>query len=150
MKHAAASSKPHLPAPRRPKQASPDSGSGRYSFKSKRGLPYSADLRSQVISAVQAGVSCQSVAAHYGLSKSVVGKWVLRFRKTGSVSAKPMGGTRFSRLREEHDWIVARIAAEPGLTLAELHQDLSGRGVRVGFLSLKRYLKKEKIECGGG
>ena len=48
---------------------------------------------------------------------------------------------------KEHDWIVARFAAEPGLTLVELHQELCARGVRVGYLSVKRYLKKEKIEC---
>jgi transposase len=114
--------------------------------KYKKGLPYSADLRARVISAVQAGVSCRRVAAQYGLSKSTVGKWMLQFCKTGSVAAKPMGGNRFSRLRDERDWIVARITAEPGLTLAELHQELCARGVRVGYLSVKRYLRKEKIE----
>ena len=150
MKHAAASSRGLLPAARRdvrPKRPRPGNESVRYSFKCKRGLPYSVDLRFQVISAVQAGVSCQRVAAQYGLSKSAVGKWVLRFRRTGSIAAKPMGGNRFSRLRKEHDWMVARFAAEPGLTLVELHQELCARGVRVGYLSVKRYLKKEKIEC---
>jgi transposase len=115
------------------------------SSKRNRGLPYSADLRARVISAVLAGASCQKVAAQYCLNKSTVGKWVLLFRRTGGVAAKPMGGDRFSRLKDERDWMLARIAAEPGMTLAELHQELCARGVRVGYLSVKRFLKKEKI-----
>jgi transposase len=138
MKHAAASSKNRLPAASdaRPKRASPGDELVRHLCKYKKGLPYSADLRARVISAVRAGVSCRRVAAQYGLSKSTVGKWVLQFCRTGSVAAKPMGGNRFSRLRDERDWIVARIAAEPGLTPAELHQELCARGVRVGYLSV--------------
>jgi transposase len=84
----------------------------------KRGLPHSADLRARVISAVQAGASCREVAAQYGLNKSTVGKWVLRFRRTGGVEAKPMGGDRFFRLKDERDWMLARIPAEPGMTLS--------------------------------
>jgi transposase len=144
MKHAAASSKNRLPAAvgdARRKHASPENEFLGYSFKYRRGLPYSAGLRASVISAVRAGASCRNVAAQYGLSNSTVGKWMLQFCRTGSVAAKPMGGNRFSRLRDEHDWIVARIAAEPDLTLAELHQELSARGVRVGYLSVKRYLR---------
>jgi transposase len=116
--------------------------------KPKRGLPYSTELRARAISAVYAGASVQEVAAQYGLSKSTVGKWVLRFRRTGGVVAKPMGGDRFSRLKDERDWMLTRIAAAPGMTLAELHQELCERGVRVGYLSLKRFLKKEKMELG--
>jgi transposase len=59
-----------------------------------------------------------------------------------------MGGDRFSRLKDEREWILARIAAEPGMTSAELHQELCARGVRVGYLSVRRFLKKEKIELG--
>ena len=118
----------------------------RYPSKRKKGLPYSADLRSRVISAVQAGISCQTAAAQYGVSKSAVGKWTLRFRRTGSVVAKPMGGNRLSRLKSEYDWISARIAAEPDLTPAELHRELCARGVRVGYPSVRRFLKKEKMK----
>jgi transposase len=114
--------------------------------KRKRGLPHSADLRARVISAVQAGASCRDVAAQYDLSKSTVGKWVLRFRQTGGVEAKPMGGDRFARLKDERDWMLARIAAKPGMTLTELHQELCARGVRFGYLSVRRFLKKEKVE----
>ena len=57
-----------------------------------------------------------------------------------------MGGDRFARLKDERDWMLARIAAEPGVTLAELHQELCARGVRVGYLSVRRLLKKEKVE----
>jgi transposase len=42
--------------------------------------------------------------------------------------------------------MLARIAAEAGMTLAELHQELCARDVRVGYLSVRRFLKNEKIE----
>ena len=112
----------------------------------KNGIPYAADLRSQVISAVQAGLSSREAAARYGLSKSAVGKWVLRFRRSGSVAAKPTGGDSFSPLKRERDWMLSRIATRPDLTPVELHQELSARGVRVGYLSVKRFLKREKLE----
>jgi putative transposase len=112
----------------------------------KKGIPYAADLRSQVISAVQAGLSSREAAARYGLSKSAVGKWVLRFRRSGSVAAKSTGGDSFSPLKRERDWMLSRIATRPDLTPVELHQELSARGVRVGYLSVKRFLKREKLE----
>jgi len=73
---------------------------------------------------------------------------VLRFRRTGSVAAKAMGGDRVARLKAERNWMLAKIAAEPALTLTELHRELCARGVRVGYASIKRALKKEKIELG--
>jgi transposase len=114
-----------------------------YLSKPKRGLPYSTELRARAISDVYAGASVQEVAAQYGLRKSTVGKWVLRFRRTGGVAAKPMGGDRFSRLKDERDWMLARIAAEPGMTLAELHQELCERGVR-GWLSFPQKISQER------
>jgi hypothetical protein len=44
--------------------------------------------------------------------------WAQRFRWTGSVAAKPMGGKRNSRLKDERDWLLARVAAAPDLFAA--------------------------------
>jgi transposase len=99
-----------------------------------------------VISDVQSGHACRDVAAYYGISISVVRKWLLRFHRTGSSVAKPMGGARYSRLSNQRDWILATIAARPGLTLAGLHGELSARGIRAGYRTLERFLKVEKLE----
>jgi transposase len=56
-----------------------------------------------------------------------------------------MGGDRRSRLKSERDWLLRRIAAEPRLTPAELHKELCARGIQVGYLTVRRFVKKEKI-----
>jgi transposase len=66
----------------------------------KSGQPHSEDLRSRVISAVEEGASYRQAAARFGVSSSAAMKWVRRFRQTGSIAAKPMGGNRRLRLQE--------------------------------------------------
>ena len=112
----------------------------------KSGRPYSQDLRSRVIIAVEAGASYRQAAAQYGVSASAALKWVQRFRQTGSVTAKPMGGHRRSRLEGEREWLLRRVAADPDLTLVQLHEELCARGIQVGSLTLQRFLKNAKIE----
>ncbi len=79
--------------------------------------PYSLDLRERVIAAVAAGESCRKVAATYRVSVASVVKWSQRFRATGSAGAKRMGGNRPRSLAGERDWLLARLAAVPDLTL---------------------------------
>jgi hypothetical protein len=74
---------------------------------------------------VEAGASYREVAAHYGVSQSAVGKWMLRYRRTGSAAAKPAGGNRMSLLDKERDWISARLAAEPDLPPSQLHRSFA-------------------------
>ena len=56
-------------------------------------------------------------------------RWVARWRQTGSVAAKPMGGKR-SPLDAYKDWLLALIAAEPDLTLQEIRGRLRARDDR--------------------
>ena len=56
-----------------------------------------------------------------------------RFRETGSVAAKPMGGDHRSPLTQERTWILERIEAQPDLTIEELRDELKTRGVIVGY-----------------
>jgi|SRR5215475_5107713 len=118
--------------------------SGPQTHRTKTGSPYSSELRSRVIAAVEAGASYRQAAARYGVSASTVVKWTQHFRETGSVAAKPMGGDRRSRLKDVRDWLLRRIAADPTLTPADLHQELRARGVQVGYLTLRRFIKREK------
>ena len=65
----------------------------------KSGQPYSDDLRSRVISAIENGASYRQAAARHGVSASVALKWMRRFRETGSAAARPMGGARRAGLK---------------------------------------------------
>jgi transposase len=57
-----------------------------------------------------------------------------------------MGGYRRSILEPEHDWLVARVAAQPDQRLADLRQALSQeRGVTASLNTLWRYLQRAEF-----
>ena len=100
--------------------------------------PYSLDLRERVVAAVAAGESCRKVAGTYKVSVASVVKWSQRFRATGSAAAKRMGGTLPRSLAGERDWVLARLAAVPDLTLRALVVELGERGVVTSYGSIWR------------
>src|ERR1700751_2295450 len=67
--------------------------------------PYSNDLRARVIEAIEAGASRREAADQYELSPSVVVIWALRWEETGSVAAKPSGGST-SPLEEHAEFLL--------------------------------------------
>jgi transposase len=75
--------------------------------------PYSEVLRTRVVAAVVA-----DAAQRFSIGVTSVVWWAQRFRWTGSVAAKPTGGKRNSRLKDERDWLLARVAAAPDLFAA--------------------------------
>ena len=97
--------------------------------RAKTGRPHPQELRSHVITAVLAGASYREAAAQYGVSVTAAFTWAKRFRQTGRMVAKPMGGDRRSRLKSERDWLLRRVSAAPSLTLAQLHEELRARGI---------------------
>jgi len=107
--------------------------------------PYSEDLRKRVIAAVERGLSRRQAAVVFGVGISTVVHWVRRFRATGSVAAKPMGGDYRSRLTTERAWLLERIEAEPDLTIEELRDELKERGVIVGYGTVWRFIAREDI-----
>jgi transposase len=82
---------------------------------------------------------------HCSISASARWFWVRRFRETGSVAAKPMGGDYRSRLTTERAWLLERIAQEPDLTLEELRDKLKDRGISVGYGTVWRFFAREDI-----
>ncbi len=56
-----------------------------------------------------------------------------------------MGGKRPWVLEAERDWLLARIAEKPDLTLHALLAELAERGTRVCCDTLWRFLKREGI-----
>jgi transposase len=107
--------------------------------------PYSKDLRERVVAAVEGGLSRRQAAALFDLGISTVVLWVRRFRETGSVAAKPMGGDYRSRLTGERDWLLARIAQAPDLTIEEVRGELRAHGVIVGYGTVWRFFAREDI-----
>jgi transposase len=73
---------------------------------------------------------------------STVIKWVPRWRGTGSVAAKPMGGDNSSRLKgDDAAWVLALVAAE----LVEIRDRLSDRGLSVGYGTVWRFLDSHDL-----
>jgi transposase len=108
--------------------------------------PYSSDLRSRVVAAVEAGSSRRQAAARFGVAVSTVVHWVRRWRETGSFAARPVGGDRRSKLKgADRDWLLARIAAKPDLTLEEVRAELRGLGKRVGYGTVWRFFATHGI-----
>jgi transposase len=99
---------------------------------------YSLDLRERVVAAVAAGKTCRQVAETYRVSVASVVKWSQRFRATGSAAAKRMGGKQPRSLASEREWLLARLAATPDLTLRALVVELSERGVVTSYGSVWR------------
>jgi transposase len=107
--------------------------------------PYSLDLRERVVGRVEAGHTVREVAAVYGVSVASVVKWSQRKRQTGSAAAKPMGSRLARSLSGQRDWMLARLAEKPDLTLRELVGELEARAVRTSYGSVWRLLKDEGV-----
>lgn len=104
---------------------------------------YSLDLRERVVGAVNRGQSCRSVAKTYDLSVSCVVKWAQRVRTTGSAAPGKIGGHRPVLLADHRDFILARLAGEPHITLRRLQGELAGRGIVVSFGTLWNFVHRQ-------
>lgn len=101
---------------------------------------YSQDLRDRVIGAVAGGSSARSAARVFGVSASTAVKWVQRWRRTGGVAAKRMGGYKRPLLEPHGEVVMALIAGRPDLTIEEIRAELRALGVVVGYGSVWRFL----------
>src|SRR5438445_11315883 len=107
--------------------------------------PYSTDLRDRVVASVTGGRTCRAAARLFGVSVASVVKWSQRFRATGSAAAYWMDGHRPRVLAGERDWLLARLAEKPDLTLRALVAELVERGVPASYGAVWRSLKAEGI-----
>ena len=81
--------------------------------------PYSRDLRERAIELIEAGASRREVAELYGISPSVVVIWMQRWKATGSIAAKPSGGS-VSPLEDHAEFLLGLVGERPDLTLNEI------------------------------
>lgn len=109
--------------------------------------PYSDDLRTRAVAAVEAGMSRHQAAKVFSVGVSSVIRWSQAHRRTGSVSPKPMGGSRGCRIEgEDRAWLLDRIAREPDLTLEEMrHELLAERGLSASHGAVWRFCARERL-----
>jgi transposase len=108
------------------------------------GRPYSRDLRSRIVAAVEAGTSRNQVAQQFAVSVSCVVKLMQRFHRTGTIAPAARGKKPYA-LAEHEAAVRELVAAHPDFTLDELHQELAARGIRVGRSSVNRFLKRCRL-----
>ena len=116
--------------------------------------PYSYDLRVRVIELIEAGSSRREAAELYGISPSVVVIWAQRWKQTGSISAKPSGGS-ISPLEEHAEFLLGLIVKQPDLTLDEVVVAMSKAGIAAvgpqcgGSTNDTTSASKKNAVCGG-
>ncbi|TIS17907.1 MAG: transposase, partial [Mesorhizobium sp.] len=93
--------------------------------------PLSRSLRERIVFAIEAGESCRSVAARFGIAVSSAVKWSQRYRMSGGIEARKIGGHRKRILEPHRDFIKERIDKAPHLTLHRLKAELETHGVKV-------------------
>jgi transposase len=101
------------------------------------------DLRERVVAAVAAGESCRAVAKRFSVSVASVVKWSQRARATGSPAAAKVGGRRPFALAGERDFVHARLAETPDITLRALLAELADRGVKVSYYAVWHFCARE-------
>jgi len=106
---------------------------------------YSNDLRSRVAAAVVGGRTCREVADVFGVSVASAARWSQRLRTTGDAGPRPMGGVRRAVLLSEREWLLARLAAAPDVTLRGLQAELADRGVVVSHWAIWKLFASEGI-----
>ena len=106
--------------------------------------PYSIDLRGRVIEEVETGASRREAAERYGLSPSGVVIWMQRFEETGSVAAKPSGGST-SPLEKHAEFLLTLIAEQPDMTLDEIVAVMRKRKIAGSRSAVWRFFARRNI-----
>ena len=108
--------------------------------------PLSDDLHIRLVEAVEAGGTICAVGERFGVSPSSVSKMHQRWRRTGSVTAAPMGGDRRSGSTEAHGpRILALLEGQPDLTLDEICAALGPAGAAPSRVSIWRFFRRHGI-----
>jgi transposase len=106
--------------------------------------PYSEEFRIRVIEDVVTGASRREAAEHYGISPSVVVIWAQRFAETGSVAAKPSGGS-ISPLEKHARFLLAVVAEQPDMTLDEIVAAMRKRKIAGSRSAVWRFFDRRNI-----
>src|SRR5256885_14817426 len=103
----------------------------------------SFDLRSRVLAAIDAGLSCRQAAARFGVSASSAIRWQGMRRGGGDARPKPQGGDRVSRRTEAPAGLVhAALAEGPDITPPEVEARLAAEGAQGRVSALRRLCRR--------
>src|SRR5271155_1900027 len=116
--------------------------------------PCSLDLRVRVLRAVEGGASRREAAECVDVSASSAIKWMQRLNETGSIAAKPSGGS-ISPLEAHTDVLLGLIAEQPDLTLDEMVAVMRKRRIAGSRSAVWRFFNRHNISfkkkpAGGG
>ena len=103
---------------------------------------YSQDLRDRVLRALARGDGPSAIARRFEVSRFYVYQVRDREQETGVRTSFQIGGHRRSRLEAAQPSLLGWIAAEPGLTLAELQERLAAQGIAIRIGALWHQLNK--------
>lgn len=103
----------------------------------------SRDLREWIVAYVGQGHSRRSAAAKFAVAPSSAIRLLKRHAETGSVEPHLKRAGRRSVLDKQRDYLVARIAQVPDLTLPELAAELIERGAKVDPSTLSRWFIRQ-------
>jgi transposase len=106
--------------------------------------PYCEEFRTRVIEDVVTGASRREAAENYGISPSVVVIWAQRYEQTGSVAAKPSGGST-SPLEKHANFLLALIAERPDMTLDEIVAAMRKRKIAGSRSAVWRFFARRNI-----
>jgi putative transposase len=98
------------------------------------GKPYSMDLRTRVVAAVEGGLSRNEAARRFNVAISTAINWVRRKDETGSVAPGQMGGHKPRSIRGEH---------EAGLLDRIKRGDYTLRGLKVDYRSVWTFVHEQ-------
>jgi len=98
-----------------------------------------------VVAAVIAGATVRAAADRFGVSIASAVKWSQRYRATGSAAAKPRGGKKPYVLTGQREWLLARIAEAPDLTLRAVVAELADRGVSASYHAVWDFFAHEGV-----
>ena len=100
----------------------------------------SMDLRSRLLAAIDAGLSCRAAAVRFGVAPSTAIRWHAQRRETGDFTPKIQGGDmRSRRIEERSGGILALWAVRKDITLEELRSGLAEIGLSVSVAGLHRF-----------
>lgn len=104
------------------------------------GRALSADLRSRVVKASDAGMSARQAAARFGVGVSSAIRWIAR-AKVGELTPRPQGRRRASRIDAHEAFIIGLIDERKDITLNEMVERLeSEQSVRISRSALSVWL----------
>ncbi len=106
--------------------------------------PCCLELRERVVDAILSGASRREAAEWIDVSPSSAIKWMQRWQATGSVAAKPSGGS-ISPLEAHADFLLSLIARQADLTLDEIVVAMRKRRIAGSRSAVWRFFQRHNI-----